>query len=155
MRSAPLYRSVNTRTHGVRHGSGGDFRHERNTKAVRVTDAVRTSMHGRHHHGRDYTPLFRFLLSKVGKPWSEVYAEARARLDRTDPIFWLVARSDDERQDFVRVGESSYFSGLFVDREGLLQPVNPRLGPEDMTPACTCCTHTLNGQRFPVEGTPG
>lgn len=48
-----LYRSVNTRTHGVQHGTGGDFKHDRHTRAVQGTDATRTAMHGKHRHGRD------------------------------------------------------------------------------------------------------
>jgi hypothetical protein len=148
MRSSPLYRAVNTRTHGVRHGSGGDHRHERNTKQALNSEATRTSMRSRHRHGRDYTPLFRFLLSRVGAPWAEVYAEAKSRLDTDAPIFWLVAPTAESGQDFVRVGESSYFSGLYVDGQGLLRLVNPGLRPEDMQATCTCCTHTLNGVRF-------
>jgi hypothetical protein len=148
MRSSPLYRSVNTRTHGVQHGQGGDYRHERNAKSSLMSEANHSSMHSRHMHGRDYTPLFRFLISRVGKPWDEIYAEAKSRLDTVDPIFWLVARTETERSDFVRVGESSYFSGLFVDDQGFLRLVNPGLRPQDMKPSCTCCTHTLNGVRF-------
>lgn len=148
MRTAALYRTVNTRTHGVRHG-GGDFRHERGTKEARTNDATRLPMRGGQRHGRDYTPLFRFLLANVGRPWAEIYSEAKPRLDSTEPIYWLVARAETERRDYVRVGESSYFSGLYVDEQGLLQLVNPQLGLEDMTPSCTCCTHTLNGLRFP------
>jgi hypothetical protein len=154
MRSAPLYRSVNTRTHGARHG-GGDFRHERGTKEARSGDSTRTSMRGGQQHGRDYTPLFRFLLSRVGGPWAEIYSEAKRRLDTVDPVFWLVARTEADRRDFVRIGESSYFSGLFIDEAGLLQLVNPRLRPENMKPSCTCCTHTLNGVRFPVQSSQG
>jgi hypothetical protein len=148
MRSTPLYRSVNTRTHGVKHGQGGDYRHERNAKSSQAAEPNRSSMHSKHRHGRDYTPLFRFLISRVGQPWDETYAEARSRLDTTDPIFWLVAKTENERRAFVRVGESSYFSGLFVDEQGLLRLVNPALKPQDMQPTCTCCTHTLNGVRF-------
>lgn len=145
---APLYRSVNTRTHGVRHRSGGDYRHERNTKGVQDSETTRSPMHGKARRGRDYTPLFRFLLSRVGCRWDEVYSEAKGRLDTTEPIFWIVARTEDERQEYVCLGESTFFSGLFVDGQGLLQLVNPRLTAKDMTPFCTCCTHTLNGIRF-------
>ena len=141
----PLYRKVNTRARGVRHRFGGDYRHVRNTKAA---EHDRGSMHGRKQRGLDYTPLFRFLHSKVGQPWDDVFSEAVARLDKPEPIFWLVALRDDERREVVRVGESTHFSGLYVDDNGILQLVNPDLGPEDMTPTCTCCTHTLNGVRF-------
>lgn len=147
-RPAPLYRAVNTRTHGVRHDRGGDARHERHTKAGTDPEVSRGSMHGRQRHGRDYTPLFRFLLSREGRRWDAVYAEAKARLDTPEPIFWLVALREDEGQRCVRTGESSYFSGLFVDAEGILRRVDPALAPADMKPDCTCCTHTLNGVRF-------
>jgi hypothetical protein len=108
-------------------------------------------MHGKSRRGLDYTPLFRFLLSRVGSEWSSVHREAIARLDRPDPIFWLVARHEHERREMVRVGESTYYSGLYVDEGGILQLVDPDLRARDLAPYCTCCTHTLNGVRF---GTP-
>ena len=145
-RKEPLYRKVNTQTHGVHHGPRGDFRTERGAQAL--SDASRGSMHAKRKGGLDYTPLFKFLLSKVGSDWDAVYSEAVARLDRPDPIFWLVARHEGERRDIVRMGESSYFSGLYVDDDGILRIVDPDLRPEKLTPSCTCCTHTLNGVRF-------
>ncbi len=99
-------------------------------------------------NGRDYTPLFRFLVSRAGKGWDEVFSEAKSRLDTTDPIYLIVARTDDEKKEVVRVGESSYFSGMYIDDDGLLQLVNPSLSAEEMEPSCTCCTHTFNGVRF-------
>jgi hypothetical protein len=105
-------------------------------------------MHGKKHHGLDYTPLFRFLLSRVGENWNEIYGEAVSRLDRPEPIFWLVALREDERKEYVQTGETSFFSGLYVDGKGRLQLVNPRLGPEQMMPLCRCCTYTLNGKAF-------
>ncbi|HEV7307625.1 hypothetical protein [Ensifer sp.] len=147
-RKEPLYRRVNSRTHGVRHGNGGDWRASRNTKAAKQDLAYIGSMHSHHRHGLDYTPLFRFLLSRVGKDWDEVYSEAIARIDRSEPIFWLVARSEEERQAYVRVGESSYYSGLYVDENKRLALVDPTLTANDMKPTCGCCTHTFNGERF-------
>lgn len=148
-RKAPLYRKVNTQTHGVRHKVGGDYRTERPSQAL--SDGSRGSMHGRQKRGLDYTPLFRFLLSKVGSEWDIVYQEAVGRLDRPDPIFWLVAREESEGRELVRTGESSYFTGLFVDEAGILRKVNPELRAEDLEPSCTCCTHTLNGVRFGAQ----
>ncbi len=142
----PLYRKVNTKARGVRHRSGGDYRHVRNTKRA---DEDRGSMHGKHRRGLDYTPLFRFLLSKAGEAWDDVFREASARLDRTDPIFWIVARSVEQRRDVVRVGESTYYSGLFVDDDGTLQRVAPDFGPGDLDPPCRCCTYALNGKPVP------
>lgn len=145
-RKQPLYRKVNTQTHGVRHHVGGDYRNERSRQVL--SDARSASMHGTQRRGLDYTPLYRFLLSKVGAEWDGVYGEAVTRLDKPDPIFTLVALREDEAREMVRVGESSYFSGLYVDDGGVLQIVNPDLKAEDLEPSCTCCTHTLNGVRF-------
>lgn len=145
-RKEPLYRKVNTQTHSVCHATGGNYRTGR--KAHALSESSRASMHGKQRRGLDYTPLFRFLLSRVGSDWNSVYSEAVARLDRPDPIFWLVARHEGERNEIVRVGESSYHSGLYVDDAGILRIVNPDLKAANLTPFCSCCTHTLNGVRF-------
>lgn len=144
----PLYRRVNTRTWNVRHDHGGDYRHQRNTKQERESDETHGSMRRGQRRGLDYTPLFRYLLAKVGEDWNEVFNEATARLDSTEPIFWMVARQPHERKDFVRLGESAYYSGLYVDADNRLQMVDPELGPDTMEPFCRCCTHTFNGVLF-------
>ena len=105
-------------------------------------------MHSDHRHGLDYTPLFKFLLSRVGGDWAEIYSEAVARLDRSEPIFWLVASCEEEKQPFVRIGENSFFSGLYVDENNRLSLVDLDLRVEHMEPSCSCCTHTLNGVPF-------
>jgi len=148
MPKPPLYRKVNTQARGVHHLTGGSYRHERHSKREQHSDAPRRSMHGKVRRGLDYTPLFKFLLSKVGAEWDAVYAEAVARLDRAEPIFRLVALHEEDRKAFVCVGESSYYSGLYVDAEGRLQKVNLDLGPSSLLPQCKCCTHTFNGLRF-------
>lgn len=148
MKKAPLFRKVNTTAHGVHHRFGGDFHEERNKKSLRESEVTHLSMHGKTRRGLDYTPLFRFLLSRVGSNWNEVYSEAISRLDRTEPIFWLVALHPNEERDYVRTGEASYFSGLRVDEHGQLQVVNPSLGAASLAPQCRCCTHTFNGKPF-------
>lgn len=149
MDKKPLYRKVNTRTWGVRrHESVAHYRDQRNTKAENRREASRGSMHPGKRYGLDYTPLFRFLLSRVGGRWEQIFSEAVARLDRPDPLFWMVAIREDERKDIVRLGESSYFNGLYVDEQNLLQIVDPDLKAENMTPSCQCCTHTFNGVPF-------
>ena len=95
--------------------------------------------------GLDYTPLYKFLLSKVGQDWDMIHSEAISRLDKEDPIYHLVARNEHEKQDYVRCGESSKYSGLFVDEDNKLQLVNPNLRNEHLFPSCHCCTHTFNG----------
>ena len=145
-----LYRKVNTRAKGVHHHFGGDFKDTRRSKRETVQQ-VKGTMFGAKQRGLDYTPLFKFLLSKVGCQWDEVFSEAKSRLDRAEPIFWLVALHEDEKKDYVRVGESTYYSGLFVDDNGVLQFVNPNLKAADMTLFCDCCTHTFNGKAFGAE----
>ena len=146
----PLFRKVNTKARGVRHNSGGDYKHSRNVKRDNL-EQVKGSMHGKKERGLDYTPLFKFLLSKVGQDWNEVFSEANARLDKAAPIYWLVAMNPEEKKEYVRTGESSYFSGMFVDENGNLQLVNPELSAKEMVPFCACCTHTLNGKVFGTE----
>jgi hypothetical protein len=145
-----LYRKVNTKARGVHHDFGGDFRDSRNGKRETLQQ-VKGTMFGTKERGLDYTPLFKFLLSKVGSNWNEVFSEAKSRLDRQEPIFWIVALHEDEKKDYVRIGESTYFSGLFVDDNGVLQLVNPNLKAADMKPFCDCCTHTFNGKIFATE----
>jgi len=48
----------------------------------------------------------------------------------------------------MRVGESSYCSGLRIDAEGRLALVDPALRNEDLQPSCRCCTHSFNGNPF-------
>lgn len=146
MKKSPLYRKVNTTAHGVHHRVGGDFRDQRQQPDHSMQ--LHQGMHGRKRRGLDYTPLYRFLLSKVGQNWNAVYSEAIARLDRSEPIFWLVALEQADEQDYVRTGESSYFSGLRIAPDGTLQIVNPKVGAGNLAPLCKCCTHTFNGVRF-------
>src|SRR5688572_6752235 len=145
-----LYRKVNTKAKGVCHDFGGDFKDSRNSKRVTLQQTKGT-MFGTKERGLDYTPLFKFLLSKVGSNRNEVFSEAKSRLDKQEPIFWIVALNDEEKKDYIRVGESTYFSGLFVDNNSVLQLVNPDLKAVDMKPFCDCCTHTFNGKVFGTE----
>ena len=146
-RKKPLWRKVNTRTHGVRH-CGGEARWVRNTKADAQDGAMRRSMHAGQRNGRDYTPLFRFLLSKLGQDWDAVHSEAVSRLDTDEPVWWMVTLDPNEHQGYFRAGESSYFSRLTVDEHNRLVKVDPGLTVAMMEPSCACCTHTFNGARF-------
>ncbi|UTM56085.1 hypothetical protein L4174_009495 [Photobacterium sp. CCB-ST2H9] len=140
----PLYRKVNTRTHGVYHCHGGDYRESRRKDtAFGMRKGVR--------RGLDYTPLFKFLLSKVGNEWDVVFSEAASRLDKKEPIYWLVSLEFDSAQDYVRLGESSYYSGLYVDELGILKVTNPEVNESTLRPFCKCCTHTFNGIVFEQE----
>ena len=59
-------------------------------------------MHPGRQNGLDYTPLFRFLLSKVGQDWDAVHSEAVARLDRQEPIYWMVALKEADKRSIFR-----------------------------------------------------
>jgi len=139
-----LFRKVNTTTFNVHHNFGEDFK-----RSKKIDDnEVRGKMKRNIERGLDYTPLFRFLLSKVGKNWDEVFSEAKSRLNKTEPIFWMVAVNEIDKQNFIRTGESSYFSGLYVDESNILQKCNPELTKEKMEKFCDCCTHTFNGETY-------
>jgi hypothetical protein len=144
----PLYRKVNTTARGVHHRFGGDFRDVRQKVSADETGGDAPGMHKGIRRGLDYTPLFRFLLSRVGRKWNEIYGEVIGRVDRKEPIFWLVALHKNAAQAYVRTGEASYFSGLWVDSNGVLQLVDASVGPGTLAPQCPCCTHTFNGVPF-------
>jgi hypothetical protein len=137
----PLYRKVNTKARGVSHLHGSNYRYDRNTNTkVRMSHGVQ--------RGLDYTPLFKFLLSKVGKPWGEVHSEACERLNDKEPISWMVAQDYDSSEDVVRLGDNAYYSGLYIDEANTLRVRNPEIDEHSLTPSCKCCTHTFNGVRF-------
>ena len=137
----PLYRKVNTRTRGVHHLHGNDYK---NTRHRDSPIGMRRGIQ----RGLDYTPLFKFLLSKVGGQWKDIHSEAVSRLDKEEPIYWLVARDHASAEEMVRIGESSYYSGLYIDDDGILRIINPDLNEDSIAPICKCCTHTFNGIRF-------
>lgn len=144
-----LYRKENKKVFNYKGNKGGDFCHSRNTKAMNGFEGTHMSMHGSKERGMDYTPLFKFLLSKVGQKWDDVYSEAISRLDKKEPIFWMVDLQPNENdKGVVRLGESSYYSKLTVNKEGVLIKVNPDLTTDTMFTSCNCCTHTFNGVMY-------
>lgn len=145
-RKKPLYRKVNTTAHNVGHDKSDEPKYVRNTKK-----GISRKMKKGVKRGLDYTPLYKFLLSKVGSDWDAIYYEAQHRLDKEEPIFWMVSLTGEfERggNDICRVGESTYFSRLYVDENNILQKVNPDLSIENLYPSCKCCTHSFNGEVF-------
>ncbi len=143
-----LYRSVNTKARGVHHRFGGSNAKTRSAQSSLEDSPHRVSMSAKVRRGRDYTPLFKFLLSRVNSEWNGVYSEAITRLDSAAPVFWLVALHEHERKEYIVVSEATYYSGLYVDANGLLQVVNPSLNASSLEPSCSCCTHTFNGIPF-------
>lgn len=139
----PLYRKHNKLARCFCYCSpGSDFRHERNSKAMRNFNGLRLSIR-RTHEGYDYTPLFKFLLSHVGHNWDKIFSEAVGRLDKRAPIFWQVDihfRKGDS--GIVRIGGNSYYSKLTVV-DDMLVLADPTA--EAPARSCTCCTHSFNG----------
>lgn len=122
------------------------------TKSQKVGDELlvkRETMLSRQKRGRDYTPLFYFLIKEIGKPWNEIFSEVCGRLDTTEPVFWLVALHEHQRRDLVCIGASSFYPCLFVDENGILQQVNLSITRDDVKVTCRCCTHTYIGEPVP------
>lgn len=151
-RPGKLYRRVNTTTRHRSYNPGAEYRWERNKKSPANDDLPqRASMHGNQQRGLDYTPLFHFLLGKVGKEWNDIYSEAKSRLDKPDPIFWMVAKFEHQKRDYVCCGDFSFYPGLYIDTQGILQQVNPDISAEDIPVTCRCCTHTFIGVPVPWQ----
>lgn len=133
-----LYRKVNTKARGVHHDFGKSYdRKENSSKMVKKN------------RGLDYTPLYKFLLSKVGQNWDGVFSEAISRLDRQEPVWHIVySKGEAINHGKAGVGESSYYSALYIDNDNILRRVNPELNASSYEPSCPCCTHTFNGVKF-------
>lgn len=145
-RIKPLYRKENKVSLSNKYNvsKGSEYRYDRHTKAFLNDDRNHKAMTSGK-HGYDYTPLFKFLLSRIGSNWDQTYSEARARLNDPEPIFWMVALHESERRNFVRLGESTYYSGLFVDESGKLAIVNPEIKSSDLPIPCPGETISFNG----------
>jgi len=144
-----LYRKANKKALNYGGNKGGDFCRSRHTKAMKAFEGTHLSMQGHKERGLDYTPLFKFLLSKVGQCWNDVFSEAVARLDKKDPIFWLVdLHPADDDNGIVCMGEASCYSKLTVTEDGILVRLRPGLSIGDMQVYCTCCTHSFNGEVY-------
>ena len=162
----PLYRKEKKTGLKTRYyvNAGGENRWSRNTKQAKKDEDPEIAFqphrgkgahkrHDRSHEGKggdgfgyDYTPLYKFLLSKVGQNWDEVFEEAKDRLDKTEPIFYIVQFQNEHGEkprDIVRIGENTEYSGLTVI-DGKLVKVDPNAIP--YKPSCTCCTHSFNGK---------
>lgn len=151
-----LYRKVNKLVIHYRGDKGSEYRYERNTKKMKNFEGDKKSMKKKD-RGMDYTPLYKFLLSKVGCVWKEVHSEAVSRLDREEPIFWMVIldptsphHSRSYSNGVVWLGESSQYNALTVNSDGILVKIKEDAFPWPAT--CSCCTYTFNGKVIPKVG---
>ncbi|RQO69398.1 hypothetical protein DBR43_15035 [Pedobacter sp. KBW06] len=142
----PLYRKENKVSLSNKYNvsTGSEYRYQRRSKAFLNDDRNHKSMTSGK-YGYDYTPLFKFLLSKVGNDWDKIYAEAKNRLNDPAPIFWMVALHESKRRNIVRVGDSTYYSGLFVDDNGILSIVNPNISSSELPDPYPGETLSFNG----------
>jgi len=145
-RIKPLYRKENKVSLSNKYNvsTSSEYRYQRHSKAFLNDDRNHKSITSGK-YGYDYTPLFKFLLSKVGGDWNQIYSEAKARLNDPEPVFWVVALHESERRDIVRLGESTYYSGLFVNDHGKLAIVNPNIAFSDLPIPYPGETITFNG----------
>jgi hypothetical protein len=131
---------------------GGQHRHDRHSKKMKQFDGDHLPMNSGK-FGYDFTPLYMFLLSKVGQNWDKIYSEAcdRLPLEYRERIFDLIQTIegtivDDRKQirEVVRGGESAYYSALKVE-DGILLKINPEFNPQNVF-GCLCHTHSFNGK---------
>ncbi len=101
----PLYQKVNPTAHGVYHHIGGNFSEARN-QTNSIDAPMSQSLRKGARRGLGDTPLFRFLLSRVGRHWNGTFSVAVGRFDQNATTFWLVALREEDAQDYVRL--SSY-----------------------------------------------
>ena len=165
----PLFRPENKTTIQTKYyiRRGGKHKHTRNTKEFKSFDGNRWKMHSKGNLGLDYTPLYNFLISSVGKNFDEVYAEACERMsglghNYKEEIFYCVEKNTyiengnvyDSKGELVsciwRSGESSYHDKMFIDDNGVLRLVREfnidKNTDSDLKLGCACHTHSVNGQ---------
>lgn len=132
---------------------GGHYRWERHTKRTKleIKNEVR---HARMRGNKqclsfgvydDYTPLYMFLEKSVGRVWSDVWKEALEKsAGNYQEIQLLVCNinknglrnpgrvvgRDGIKYSYRRIGESSYYTNLIVDENGILQKINPNARQE-------------------------
>lgn len=125
--------------------TGSKYSYDRHTKKAKQAflDEIRRgkikkrSSRWSGHKKLDYTPLLMFLEKSVGKKWDKVWKEAMRKSDNAyEVIQWVVLNINKSGlvcnrinrsftdHDFIRAGEGSYYSSLYVDENGILQLVD-------------------------------
>ena len=106
---------------------GREIRHKK--RNLNFVGAQRISIIGTVWTTRPCSNCFSRALATIGQ---RSMAKPFARLNRSEPIFWLVASCDAEKQPFVRIGGNSFYSGLYVDENTRLSLVDPDLRVKHM-----------------------
>ncbi|MBR5028611.1 MAG: hypothetical protein IKX51_05255 [Bacteroidales bacterium] len=147
----PLYRKVNKITHnGIRYycQETDRYRNERNKKNKSLPNQLPIKRK-QNRHDNDYAPLYRFLLSRVGCNWDEVWNECISRLDKVEPVLDMVVNVNKKGlavdtsirypeglpemfHDFRACDDSqTFWSTLYVDSNGILQYVDEHYTIDD------------------------
>lgn len=122
--------------------TGSKYSYDRHTKKskqdfldeVRHAKMKKRSAEWKGFKNVDYTPLLMFLEESVGRKWEDVWKEAMRKSDNAYMIIqWVVLNINKAGlvcnrinrpftdHDFIRAGEGSYYSSLYVDENGILQ----------------------------------
>ena len=120
----PLYRKINTKSLSTRYWVEGKpkYKHDKlkyEREGLMVIPIKRRRVHGCNWGNFNYNPLFRFLHSKVGSNWDEIYSECCDRLLYREPVWVLVDRYY-KGYDTVRFGENNYWDKLYINEYGIL-----------------------------------
>jgi hypothetical protein len=151
-----LYRKDNKLANHYEGDKGSDYRHDRHSKKTKVfLESGSFLSIKKRNKGMDYTPLYKFLLSKVGCNWDEVHSEAVSRLDKQDPIWYMVKLDVNPvimggksyPSSVVWMGDTSQYSALTVNEDRILVKIDENAKP--YPPSCSCCTFTFNGVVIP------
>jgi len=154
-----LYRKDNKLANHYEGDRGSDYRHDRHSKKTQVfLESGSFIPMKKRDRGMDYTPLYKFLLSKVGCNWDEVHSEAVSRLDKEDPIWYIVKLDVNPVRmggksfptSVVWMGDTSQYSALTVNEDRILVKIDENAKP--YPPSCKCCTFTFNGKPIPKLG---
>lgn len=158
----PLYRKDKKTGLMTRYyvNSGGEYRWSRNSKKMKNFDGTHLPMNSGK-YGLDFTPLYRFLLSKLGEKWDAVHSEIceRLPLEHRNNIYHIVVAIEGKSTktrylknkfpECVRVGENTVYSALKVEN-GILVKVNPNYDPK---PLLNCWGHTISFNGKPLKET--
>lgn len=169
MPQEPLYRKINKIVAGRTEVFGMQKRakYDRHTKVGQRTSMSSQNTWKSEMSMYDYSPLFQFLLKKVGCNWAEVWKECQARLNTIEPVLCMVVNVGrnglvvpfNEYSQFSSywagdalpyepcflAGYDSYFSTLYVDENHILQFVDPDFVPKTRE-YYTHGTETFNGK---------
>lgn len=124
-----LYRKANKTSLSTKYyvRTGGDYRHERNKKIDGDETPFKTKMVSKK-LDRDYTPLFRFLISKVGQKADDVLSVAKKRSDyRFNEVIGWIFETDKRSvvggstKTHFRYKQNTEIPYLKIDEDGLIQ----------------------------------